>query len=486
MNHQSPTHRPAPFLDPHFTQHGMKNIASCLNWVLIVGPFLFYGWVAYSKLIPVEYPDAFAYLWRQPFNWSYLTGRSLTQRLLFSLVLNEPQMIVLLQLLIYLLSAVIIYLLFAQKNSILYNLLLSVAVMFLFSSYTLNVSAVIINAEPIFVALTILFPFVLFLFKGRYQIFLVLTLGILFIFSKNVAPYTTILLVIWRFITMRGRIERQTLVGYLGLVIVSLASITLTHAYDTSLQINTVNNMYRRVFPDPAITTYFQTHYGMPVGSFVTQCQGAWIGEPCFGHSLITINPRSRNYELVADSFGFVTWVQQDGQQAYLRFLLWDSSMDTYREFRRVVREVMQSDAVIFINSYLGANLPNNTPNNLKALALLHPSGAIGFLGVDPFLLIRNMLLIFKFEYVEVLWLYIAIGLGVTRRCKYVSYLPLATSMLVVGLALFFLSFFGDSMEVIRHIFPALIILELGGFLYVVSFVAIGVYYVRQQWQVVG
>jgi hypothetical protein len=289
-----------------------------------------------------------------------------------------------------------------------------------------------------------------------------------------------------RLITVRERIDTHILAVYLVLVVVSLTSIAVTLTYDTSIQINTVNNMYRRVFPDPAITTYFQTQHGMPVGPFVKQCQGAWIGEPCFGHSLITINPRTRNYELVADAFGFVKWVQQHGQHAYLQFLLWDSTMATYHEFHRVVREVMHSDAVIFINSYLGANLPNNTSNNLKVLTLSSPSGAIGFLGFDPFLLIRSVLLVFKFEYIEVLCLYIVIGLVITRRCRYVSYVPLATSMLAIGLELLFLSFFGDSMEVIRHIFPALVILELGGFLYVVSLVAIGVHYVRHQWRVAG
>ena len=48
---------------------------------IILGPFIYYAILITQHLMPTEAHDAFAYLWQQPFNFYYLTGRSLTQRM---------------------------------------------------------------------------------------------------------------------------------------------------------------------------------------------------------------------------------------------------------------------------------------------------------------------------------------------------------------------------------------------------------------------
>ena len=66
---------------------------------LIAAPFVAYGAFIAQVLHPIEYPDSFAYLWRQAFNVHYLWGRSLTQRVIYTLAANNAALIVAVQLL---------------------------------------------------------------------------------------------------------------------------------------------------------------------------------------------------------------------------------------------------------------------------------------------------------------------------------------------------------------------------------------------------
>jgi hypothetical protein len=453
---------------------------------MIVAPFIYYGQVAFGKLISLELPDSFAYLWREPFNWYFFTGRSLTQRLLFSMLGTNPALIVTLHFALFLITAVALYLLFKRPRQIFYNMAVAAMIMFYFSSYTLNVASVLIISEPIFVMLLLIFPCALFLARGKYRIPLILAIGVAFIFSKNVAPYALITLIFFHWFTTPEARTAAMLRTYAGLILLALISVALTSAYDTSTQINTVNNIYKRIFPNSAVTRHFQDAYGMPDGPFIAACQKSWIGDPCFGMSLIIINQTSRNYELVTDQYGFVTWLRQRGQRAYMRYLLWEGGPSTYAEFQQVVHKMIRDDSVIAMNPYLGVKSRANTPNNLATLAAENPGGEIGFFGFDPFLVTRDLLLIFKFDYLEGLYLLPLAGLALARAHRFAKHLPLATAMIGVGLLLFFLGYFGDGMEEIRHVFPAIVALQLGGVLYLLSLGEIGLFYLRRWRQAAG
>lgn len=451
-----------------------QHIYTILSWLIILAPFLWYGWVIFKELNPMELSDSFTYLWRQPINRFYFTGRSLTQRILFSLAGTQPAVIARLHFSLYLLSAGTLYLLLKRPGHPAYNLIPAAIIAFFFSSYTLNAAAELIIVEPIFVVIALIFPFVLFLARGRYRTPLILVLGILFIFSKNIAPYTMIILLIVHWFTRHEGRTRIMLRISVFLSIIALTSIAITTRYDTSTQINTVNNIYKQVLPDEKLTAYFQDTYGMPDGPFIEACRGAWIGAPCFGSRLIRESPITRNYELVTDQYGFVTWIQQGGQRAYLKYLLWDAVPSTYHRFQQGIHDMMHDKALIVLNIYLGLNAPMNTPNNLATLTARGPGGEIGFFGFDPFLVIRDLLLVFKFDHLEVIFFFLLTGFILTQRYKDSQYLPLATGMMAAGLVLFFLGFFGDSMEEPRHVFVGLIALEIGGGLYLVSIIDLG------------
>ena len=60
--------------------------------------------------------------------------------------------------------------------------------------------------------------------------------------------------------------------------------------------------------------------------------------------------------------------------------------------------------------------------------------------------------------------------------------LDLASSMLMLAVFLFFASYFGDGMEIARHIFPALVLLTFGGVLYGIALACIVARGLRVLW----
>jgi hypothetical protein len=123
------------------------------SWLSLLGPGIialpsvYYLYVLNFSLKPIEYPDAVSYLWAGPWNLYYLTGRSLTQRAIYTLLDNHLQLIVNLQLTLLAATALIIYLLFQTQGPVT-NLVVAVLVAFSFSSYSLSSSPWVSGLSP--------------------------------------------------------------------------------------------------------------------------------------------------------------------------------------------------------------------------------------------------------------------------------------------------------------------------------------------------
>ena len=479
--------------------HKLKssNILKVVNLTVLTAPFLFYGWFIHRNLIPVEYPDSYAYLWRQPFNFYFLTGRSLTQRILFSLCFTRSDIIPYVQLLFYFSAALIMYKFLSHSRSLLSQFFISIIVALIFSSYTLNLSSLVIGPEPIFISMLITFPLVLFSPHDKYSNIAVTATGVFFIFSKNVAPYACISLLFFRMVTSKNYEIKRTLISTTLLLLISTVSILVTMKYDTSIHINVVNIIYREVFPYPEKVSYFNKKYEMPVGSLVEQCKGKWIGEPCSGMHFFWVDPKTRNLTLMEElpdilrqsgityqqwvylskvlenSKGFIRWVKTRGQRAWLHYLLFVSPERTYSIFKQKFLFIAEGRAIRFMTEYLGKEIPTNNPNNLVSIVGPNPKKEIGFGGFDSLTIILNILLKLGFGYVEMIFLYIIGGIILVHSVNFSSYLSYGTSMLASSLILFFVCYFGDAIEIRRHVFPALIMLVFSGGIYLFSLIEI-------------
>ena len=451
-----------------------------INLLIIISPFLFYYWFIKTKLFSIEFPDAYAYLWRQPFNFSYLTGRSLFQRIVYTVCGNDPDIIASVQLLFFLATALILYFLLRNipvKNKVLYNLFLSVFITFVFSSYTLNISAVGVSPEPIFLCLLLIFPAVLFQWPEKYRGTALLAGGIPLILSKNVAPYFVMLLLILYFLTnLKSKPKLKWF--YLLLAALSISSHLIIHTFDHSVHINAANNIFKRVFPDPVKTRRFHEKYGMPVGPFVKKAAGRNVNIFLFDNRRIyDINEKTRSFELVPDKYGFTDWIEKKGMNAYLRFILLDDFKSTYVQFRKAFNRLFHGNAIRYNINFL-LYVMQSGKDLLKKLSGGNPKRAVGFIGFDSLEWIRNILSKLGFGVVELVLVFIVIGFVLLMMLPFHSLLKLSVGMLASSLPLFFISYFGDAMELPRHVYPAFVLLIFAGVLFIFSLfhIAINVY----------
>lgn len=460
-----------------------KQTRQLVDWLcgsVLVGPFAYYAWFAWTHLHPVEYPDSFAYLWRQPVNWSYLTGRSLTQRVLFSLCANDPRVISFMQLAIFCATSVLLFVLFTTEHR-LGRIAIALALAFVFSSYTLNLASVAIVTEPLFLTLLVLTPCVVF--RGdRLGSGLLLATGLSFLCSKNTAPAVLVGVLMLRVITARQAPEKGVRRVYLVLVLAALGRMAVTTAFDTSVALNVVNNMFARVFPYPDVTAHFQEAYGMPRGAYVDDCRGKVVLMPCFGpDSILTIDPATRNYDLLHDDYGFVSWAKAHGADSYLRYLFLDRPAETLQGGAAAFHEHSRAGTIRYMTGYLGMNIAANEPNNLAILSSV-PGREIGFLGFDALAILHGGLVTLGFGHVAIVLSLALVGLALSRTLKATYGLDLASSMLMLAVFLFFASYFGDGMEIARHIFPALVLLTFGGVLYGIALACIVARGLRVLW----
>jgi arylsulfatase A-like enzyme len=445
-------------------------VGACL--LLIVGPYAYYAWFNWSQLVPFEVADAVTYLWRDALNSHYWTNRSLTQRVIFTLLGNHLGAIAVAQLGLFLLTALAVFALFAQRARPRLNLAIAGACCFVFSSYSFNVTAVAVGAEPIFLSLLVLFPCVLFLERGRYGAAAALMIGLAFVFSRNLAPFALMSLIAARLLTARQLPDRTRLGAYAVLVTCALASISLTARTDTSLEVNTVNNIYRRVLPVTELVDHFQAEHGMPGGAWLVACKGRYVLDPCTGERLLSLDPASRNYTLSDDRHGFVRWVREEGRRAYLTHFFWEDPGRTHKLFRMHYGTYASDAGIRYPIRLLEKQRPGNVPDNRARLEASGSGRDVGFLAFDSLELLRDALLPLGLARLHSMLFLIAAGFALCRWLPETHHLALGTGMLATGLVTFCLAYFGDAVEIPRHVFPSLVLIVLGGWVYWIALLA--------------
>jgi hypothetical protein len=490
---------------------------------LLVVPFaVSLYWVAF-RLEPLETHDSFAYLWRAPLSAWFFTGRSLTQRVLFAALGNNDRAISVMHVAVAAATIAGIHLLVRQSLSPRGKLMLAGLLAFIATSGNFALAAVVIAPEPIFLSLMVLFPFVLVLAEGRFRPVLLLLVGVAAVFTKNVAP-PVILAEILALALLRvapstlqepATYKRAATSPEFALIVVSLAAATITHGYDTSVQLNAMNNTFQRVLPDDGRRAHFQERHEMPtedVLRFQAQNNLMKVDE----QSLFHIDEDTRNYELARDVHPLVTWVADKGWGEYWEHLALHEPWFAYAEVRKGLAELFDETTITFLGRelYLQAIRPNLGLRNLQALSggaepvtfderyylEANPdvaqavregrlssgrqhydaygrregrlarandaggsrySAADGLLGFDPLALLAIGLAQIGFRSLGLVLIVTALSLVVARRAS-TQPLRIGVVAAIGGLCGFVFSFLGDPMDARRHVFVSLIVLTGG------------------------
>jgi hypothetical protein len=435
---------------------------ACVCIVLV--PFLVTLHAIQTRLVPSEYGDSFAYVWRGPINLGFFTNRSLTQRVLFWLCGNHLRNIARLHLAGFAASALVLFWYLApatRPGRVLVALLVAVV----FSSYGLSMGAVAIVAEPIHMALMLTFPVLLFLGRGRASHFAMLVVGLLFLFSKNTAPFLVLCLLGGHWLLSRWGLPVQAGRGRAVLAVSAVAAIVLLRGFDTSVHTNLANNILGRVLVDEASVERLLTRDGMPPGDYVTACRGGDVLTPCFdGETLHDWHPEYLLYRLKQDHWGFAKWVAERGAGAYARYLLWDRPVDTWREVWGALDASLQDETMIFTSEYLDLFPERPARSNLQRLAGDDPARRVGFFGYDPVAILARALGRMGLGSPVGLGLFL-LGALALFRWRPSPLLGLGITLTTSSAALFAMAYLGDAMEIARHVYPALLALTLGGML---------------------
>ncbi|MFW5870335.1 MAG: hypothetical protein ACOCVL_01580 [Candidatus Sumerlaeota bacterium] len=464
---------------------------------LILLPFLYYWWETLG-LVPYNMADAYAYLWRRPFNWHFFTGRCLSQRVLFRYVCHANlRCIAALQIFAFVASAVLVYALLRRHVGLLVRLLLAAAVVFLFTSYTFNVFAIVASSEPLFIAIALAFPLVVFLWPHPSRHWAVLAFGVFFIFSKNVAPFLAMGLVILAVIS--DAIHRRhfptirMLSAYAVLFVFAVVSMVITQKYDVAVDMNTFNSIAQRILTDEEATEYFIEHFDMPEGDYIEQIRGKSANTRIGGQGLYSVSSETMNFVMLHDQYGFVEWVEEKGRSAFMDYMFKVRPLETMKEvaagFRRYMTAEIQAtlgggspflssefrdlkfDPVMYPITDLGPRNYEDFPPDSNAGRLIgeNEERVRGFWGFDSLRIMKDALLPLGFASFWLAFSLSLVAIVVGTIFRRAHWLTAGGGMVVFGLAIFFLSFLGDTGTAVRHVFPSLVVVTVGGWLLIIG-----------------
>ncbi|MBS0658245.1 MAG: hypothetical protein JSR82_08370 [Verrucomicrobia bacterium] len=445
---------------PPETSRASSGSAEWLRLALLGAPFLVAVLISISQLVPTEAFDAFSYLWRAPFTLPYLTGRSLIQRILFTLLGNDPRAISLFQMAAWAVAAWALYH-WLRGPGATHRSALSLSLAVFFTSYTFTLANIYIGPEPIYLILLIVTPCALLrVSTERFSLPLCLLMGA-FILSKNVAPLLLPALLGCRWWILGAGGRTGLTVAGISLTLAA-GSAVVTQRCDTSLHINVVNNLFARVFPDPAAVQILRERDGLPPGPYIEKCAGGNALTPVDHLAVLIIEQKTRNYTLRDDSFGFAAWVRSHGGKAYRRYLLQDDPLRTLRQFRDGLRKSAQDKSIRNLSlTMLEFNRTEDPISNRARVEALLGHDADGLLGFDPLAAALRVAGWLGWHRLEILTLAALVSLWAARRDPRNGPLVVGATLLALVPPLFFLSFFGDGMEFERHVLPALVLLAL-------------------------
>jgi hypothetical protein len=406
-----------------------------------------YGFHLYHYLAEGAFytSDSFRYIWKTELSHHFLLASSLTVRTLNRLLGNDRDLIGHVQLIFAFVPPIALYL-GLRTHSLKFNLFL---IMVLFALYV-STGPIryfnIVSSDSLFVSLLLTFTVVLFCSPHRYRWFLVLLVGIPFIFTRNAAPYIVLAqLALYLVLRFRDLRVKKMLISMFVLFSTCLTSLAIVECCDTTKEINAVDNLYTRIFPDPEKVEYFRTHYGMPVGPYIEICVAGTssVNDPCVDHEAIyTGDAVTRQYRVTQDDYGFSDWVRQKGMKSWQHYILVANTANTLRQM---------NDAY---GRYAENMFWENENKKIKSFVYLSR--------------IYNAIGIFNDM---VLGVYLMLGVTVYLYLGQDKILEMGMILILVSLPIFFVGFFGDAEELDRYTYPAVVCLYLGFLFYFIGMV---------------
>ena len=511
-----------------------------LGALVVLSPFVYsLYWVAF-RLEPIEMVDAFPYLWDAPLSAPYFTGRSLTQRVLYSLCREDPRTIAIAQLTGAALTALGAYLLLLDRDRPSRSLVVAAAIAFLATSFNTSLGAIALIPEPIHLELSIAFPLVLVYARGVLRIPCILAIGILTIFSKNTAP-AIVLAEIAAYGAVRAVREDcsrgvavKALFPYAALALCAFSSMAVSQRWDTSVELNAANDVFRRVLPDPIAVLHFHARHDMPESPAIDELRGQYATSKLGGRAIFRINHATRNYELVPGDDPFLRWVAEDGFGHYVRHILFHEPMSTCTTLNRALTDLYAADTVTLLSRYTQSHAVDRKAAHDNARLLHGPRyhvtefderhylddnpdvadavrrGAIpsgrehyerygrlegrlagaedsgrslpeGLFLFDPIGVSTAIFAAAKFNR---LWALLPLILGAAyaaRRFPKVRGFALSGVLLVGSLTGFFLGYFGDAMEMERHVWTPVITLTMAFVVLTGTVSSVGLFVLRSR-----
>ena len=405
--------------------------ATVLPLLIISLPYIYYLVDQNLSMTEPLVADSFRYQWASGLSADLFLGGSVSFRLLNYMLGNNPVLVINLVLGVYLLAGILLF--FALRTGHpLWDIIIALGLAFMFDSNFLVGIHEKISPEGFFIAMQLVFVAALFLVRGRLPDWLIFAAAVVFIFSRNVAPYVALVSVVtWYLLSLRERPLLSLLAMVLPVIIVAGASANFTRHHDTSLQMNTANNMIRRVANDDQRLAYFRARYLLPTGPWVDACRNyslPYAATACFDHmELSTSNLSSYNYELRADDQGLSDWMQGVGTGAWQRYILIDRPLETADIFATGFRQNFEQP----FSATSGRILPVNYFDISRAVLI--------DAGLSNLWLLAVVLLIVG-------------GYCLLRPAS--NTMKLSLVLMVGSLANIFVSYFGDGMEIGRHTYP--------------------------------
>jgi hypothetical protein len=389
--------------------------------------------------------DSFRYAWEIEFSRYFFSASSLFVRTLNYLLGNDHYYIAIAQLSIAFMAPLFIYLALKRDNY-LYNLFVGLLLATLYLSASPLRFHDVISSDSTFTSLFIVFTAILFSYYGRKRNLLLLFIGIPFIFSRNPAPYIVLVqLLLFGFFTFPRKFHHSSLASLAILSFFSLFALWQIQCCDTTKEINVADNLFSRIFPYPEKVEFFKLHYGMPDGPFIAVCQksGSNVNHPCLDHEVFyTGDSATRQYRLTNDEYGLADWIRKDGMHAWTNFILFQDTRQTIE---------------IYIKSYqtLSKKLFNNKLHVLKYDVFPLLAGLFNKMGF--------------FNFIGIL-IYLFVGIATYFFAGRDKTLKLGLAYILSTFPAFFIGLFGDSEEIRRYTYPAILSLYLGITIYLLAF----------------
>ncbi len=389
--------------------------------------------------------DSFRYLWTTELNRHYLLASSLTVRTLNRLLGNSRDLIGHVQLILAFVPPIALYLGLRSRN-LAFNLFLILVLLALYFSTGPIRFFNIVSSDSVFLSLLLTFTVALFCSPHRYRWLLALLIGVPFIFARNAAPYIVLTqLVLYLMLRVRNLGGKKMLISIFVLCSMSLTALAIIECCDTTKEVNAVDNVFSRIFPDPAKVEYFRAHYGMPVGPYIEICVNGTssVNDPCIDHEAIyTGDFVTRQYRVTQDDYGFSDWVRQKGMKSWQHYILVANTANTLRQF------------IDTYGHYAEYMFWENEKKRIRTFVYL--SRIYKAIGVFD---------------TRVLGLYLMLGIAVYFLLGKDTILELGLILILLSLPIFFVGLFGDAEELARYTYPAVMCLYLGFLFYCIGLV---------------